>query len=152
MRWQTFKCSSKPNAGCTPTSRRRWLLRFACSNFASDSPAHAMSQPRDFPKNTSRLLAAGFGAFVGLCLLKFGNPPIFEKYVAQPADLYEFLLGTPWPIAWGYGLLIVVSLSSLALARRPGFLPMWLVVLPGLWLAWQFLAGFSTVDTELTKG
>ena len=52
------------------------------------------------------IFAGLFGAFLGLALLKFGNPPITEKWVTAPAKFWEFLLGYPWPIAWAYWLLV----------------------------------------------
>src|SRR2546425_346418 len=99
-----------------------------------------------------RIFAGLFGAFLGLSLLKFGNPPIMEKWVSAPADIYEFVLGSPWPIAWGYGLLGVVSLFGLLSARWKLTAPGWLIALPLVWLFWQFLAGTQTLDHQLTKG
>src|SRR5881296_1556837 len=116
------------------------------------------------------LFAGLFGAFLGLALLKFGNPPIMEKWVSAPADIYEFLLGYPWPISWAYGLFILVALIGLLIARansgaprelRHGPLPprppspipiqlergvwgeraeKWIIWLPLAWFAWQVLA------------
>src|SRR6266853_5689681 len=56
-----------------------------------------------------RVFAALFGGFLGLSLLKFGNPPIMEKWVTFPGGFLELLLGTPWPIGWAYWLLGLVS-------------------------------------------
>src|SRR6266568_3439300 len=56
-----------------------------------------------------RVFAALFGGFLGLSLLKFGNPPIMEKWVTSPGGFLELLLGTPWPIGWAYWLLGLVS-------------------------------------------
>ena len=64
------------------------------------------------------IFAGLFGALLGLCLLKFGNPPITEKYVAAPANFWEFLLGYPWPIAWAYRLLALVAVAGLAVGIR----------------------------------
>ena len=65
-----------------------------------------------------RIFAGLFGAFLGLCLLKFGNPPITEKWVTAPEGFWEFLLGYPWPIAWAYGLLALVGVVGMAVVRR----------------------------------
>jgi O-antigen ligase len=59
---------------------------------------------------SQRIFATIFGAFFGLCLLKFGNPPITEKWVEAPSNPYEFVLGFPWPIAWAFLLLSFVCL------------------------------------------
>src|SRR6266567_5372866 len=56
-----------------------------------------------------RVFAALFGGLLGLSLLKFGNPPIMEKWVTSPGGFLELLLGTPWPIGWAYWLLGLFS-------------------------------------------
>jgi hypothetical protein len=94
--------------------------------------------------------AALFGAFLGLALLKFGNPPIMEKWVNTPTGFYEFLLGYPWPIAWGYWLLVFLTLLGLAVARWESTAPRWLVAIPLLWLGWQAIATSRSVDTSLS--
>jgi len=98
------------------------------------------------------LFAAFFGAFLGLALLKFGNPPIFEKWVTAPADGYELLLGYPWPITWAYGLLALLCLVGLGAARWQLPRPRWILVLPAAWLAWQFLAATQSLDPTLSAG
>jgi O-antigen ligase len=91
-----------------------------------------------------------FGAFLGLSLLKFGNPPIMENWVTTPGDIYEFLLGYPWPISWAYRVFSVIVIVG-ALAARPKLaIPRWLAVLPVAWLLWQVLAGYNTLDSKLS--
>src|SRR4029077_3647848 len=51
------------------------------------------------------LFAVLLGTFFGLCLLKFGNPPIMEKYVEPPTNIFEFLAMAPWPLGWAYCML-----------------------------------------------
>jgi len=92
-----------------------------------------------------------FGAFLGLSLLKFGNPPITEKWVNAPTNGYEFLLGYPWPINWAMGLLILLGVMGLFMANWKVFAPRWLVALPLIWFGWQMLSAIQTVDAELTK-
>src|SRR3954454_1810888 len=95
------------------------------------------------------------GAFFGLCLLKFSNPAIMEKYVQAPTTIIEALAGTlSWPIAWGYrcllflGFILTVTLflsQSFRSSVRQTFSPLasaparldarhLAVVLPLLWL------------------
>lgn len=88
---------------------------------------------------------------LGLSLLKFGNPPITEKWVSAPEGWYEFLFGYPWPIAWAYGLLILAGLIGLAVGRWESPAPRWLIALPLAWLGWQCLAATQSADSELTK-
>jgi O-antigen ligase len=99
----------------------------------------------------ARIFAALFGAFLGLSLLKFGNPPIMEVYVTAPNDLYEFLLSTPWPIAWAYWLLGALSILGILMARWKLDIPWWLIALPLAWLVWQCVATAHSVDPALSK-
>jgi len=98
-----------------------------------------------------RVFAVSFGAFLGLSLLKFGNPPIMEKWVTRPEGFFEFVFAYPWPIAWAYGLLILVTISGWAAGSRRLGLPFWLLALPLAWFLWEFIAGLQSVDWSLTK-
>ncbi len=139
----------------------------------SPSPAHrSQPPPRSWLAST---FAALFGAFLGLSLLKFGNPPIMEKWVSAPTDIYEFILGCPWPLAWAFPMLGLVSVLGVIVARRrertgaqdsrsrasapsaQGTRPIgsralrtWVLALPLIWLAWQVLAGMQSVDPQIT--
>ena len=107
-------------------------------------------------KRAPGVFAAVFGAFLGLALLKFGNPPIMEEWVAAPTNPYEFVLNSPWPIAWAYWLFGVVVCAGLACARWPaGFQKAerpvrWLAALPIAWLGWQVLATAASLDGRLS--
>jgi hypothetical protein len=109
-----------------------------------------MPNPR--MKGEPSIFAGLFGALLGLCLLKFGNPPIMEKWVTAPEGVWEFLLGYPWPMAWAYGLLLVVAVGGMMVARWNPAAPRWLIALPLLWLVWEGIAGTQSVAPELTKG
>jgi hypothetical protein len=57
-----------------------------------------------------------FGAFLGLALLKFGNPPIMEKFIEPPTNLTEWIIMS-WPVEVGYwllGVMVVVGVCSAA--------------------------------------
>jgi hypothetical protein len=97
------------------------------------------------------VFAASFGALLGLALLKFPQPPILEKYTTMPANEYEWALA-PWPIVIGQVLLgCVWGLGLVAGISRVTF-PKWLLVLPLVWLCWQFFSGTQSVNAELTRG
>ena len=98
-----------------------------------------------------RLFAASFGVFLGLALLKFGNPPIMEKYVAAPTNSWEFVLNTPWPISWAYLLLALITVLGLLVTRWDTRVPRWLIVLPLLWVGWQAMAGAHSVSPPLSR-
>jgi O-antigen ligase len=99
-----------------------------------------------------RLFVTLLGAFLGLTLLKFGNPPNMESFVSAPADVWEFLIVSPWPIAWAYSLLGLVAVLGLITARWKADAPLWLVALPLVWLAWQFFAASYSLDAHVSPG
>ena len=97
-----------------------------------------------------RLFAGLVGAFFGVCLLKFGNPPIFEKWVAAPQNGFEFIFNFPWPIGWAYTALFLLCLLGLPVARWKLPAPGWLIALPLLWLVWQFFSASLSMDANLS--
>jgi len=102
---------------------------------------------RDGP---ARVFAVTFGSVLGLALLKFVNPAVFEKFVGWPTNGYEWAIN-PWPVVIGYWLLAFAALAGLFVARQEFAGPRWLAVLPLVWLGWQCLAATHTVDVELTR-
>lgn len=98
-----------------------------------------------------RIFAGLFGSFLGLSLLKFGNPPIMEKWVTPPGGFYEFLFGYPWPMTWAYWLLGFIALVGLFVARWRLNAPKWLVLMPLAWLVWQLLATVQSVGPQLSQ-
>src|SRR6266404_2332093 len=130
-----------------PSSNRRNAAR---SSQAVKLPGVAGSGSNPFSTNLLRRVFAGlFGAFLGLSLLKFGNPPIMEKWVSTPADAYEVLLGYPWPIKWAWWLLSLVAVVGILSADWRRDAPRWLLALPLIWFGWQCVAGTQAVDSEL---
>jgi hypothetical protein len=115
------------------------------------------------------LFSALLGAFFGLCLLKFSNPPIMEKYVETPRNGVELLISTPWPIHWAYWLLGVLTFTALLMAfwsasfrasvlelissfriRHLSWPRLLILVLPLAWLLWQALATHFSVRHDLS--
>lgn len=111
------------------------------------SAANAKTSPRNLPK---QWFAGCLGAFLGLTVLKFGNPPIMEKWVTVPADVYQFVLGFPWPISWAYALLALLAIWGVFIARWQFRCPRWLIGLPLVWFGWQLLSGSHSVDGQLS--
>jgi len=101
-----------------------------------------------------RVFAAIFGAFLGLTLLRFGNPPILEEFVKEwifaPALSENLFLGGTWPIAWAYRLLALTAFLGLLAARWTRQAPLWVIALPLLWLIWQLLASTTSAAPELS--
>jgi len=75
--------------------------------------------------------------------------------VEAPTNIYEFVLGSPWPIAWAYrflGLLVVLGLIvAVRGTSNHRCRPVWLIVLPLVWLVCQVVAAACTVDDELSR-
>jgi O-antigen ligase len=114
---------------------------------------HAAAPPAGVapPHLVRRLFPVLAGLFCGLCLLKFGNPAIMERWVDTPSNIYEFVFGYPWPLRWAYWMTGVLALAGLACVRKSACVPNALVWLPALWLAWQCLSAFHSVDSSLTR-
>ena len=89
--------------------------------------------------------------WLALALIKFGNPVILDNQIDAPRSWDELLLH-PWPVAWGHVLLGGVVLLGLRIWRWGwrGALPTWLVMLPLVWLGWQGVSAFQTVEPTLT--
>ena len=93
-----------------------------------------------------------FGLFLGLAILKFGNPVILDQKITPPVSPSEFWMYA-WPIHWGNWILLPLALTGAALGftsrpRWPG--TRWLWLLPLLWFGWQLLSATQTVDGNLT--
>jgi len=112
----------------------------------------AKSNPTEIPRAGwwLRIFPICFGTFLGLALLKFCNPPVMDKFVVPPANGYEWVISS-WPTGIGYWLLAGVVLVGLPLARLQIPAPRWLIVLPLVWLGWQFMSATQSVDPELTR-
>ena len=96
------------------------------------------------------LFAALTGLWLGLALIKFGNPVILETQLRAPTDFWEVVFMS-WPVGWGYWLLALVTLAGLTTWVWRMAAPVWLTVLPLVWLLWQMLSGLQTVEPSLTK-
>lgn len=105
--------------------------------------------------SANELYALAFGLFLGLCLLKFGNPVILDKRIFPPNSLSEYW-NDAWPIQWAnWFLLPLAAIGVMLFAQSAGTLPRrqyspWLLVLPLVWLGWQTLSALPTVDAHLT--
>src|ERR1700690_3693499 len=98
------------------------------------------------------LYALIFGLFLGLAILKFGNPVILDQKIAPPVSPAEFWADA-WPTHWGNWIMLPLGLAGAGLAftrgiHWPGARP--LVLLPFFWFRWQLLSATQTVDAKLT--
>jgi ABC-type multidrug transport system fused ATPase/permease subunit len=106
--------------------------------------------PQPALERKQKAFAIVFGLLLGLALVKFGNPVVMEKFVDAPTNFYEALFN-PWPAFWGYWLLAGVAVLGVMVANWRLDVPRILLVLPLVWLGWEFLAGTQTVDAALTR-
>ena len=90
------------------------------------------------------------GAWLGVSLIKFGNPVILDRLVESPKDFWEIVFN-PWPVAWGYCMLAGLVILGGGVVRFKTSAPRWLVALPMIWFGWQLVAATQTVDVQLTK-
>lgn len=106
----------------------------------------------------NRRLSAGdfyalvFGAFLGLCVLKFGDPVILDKNISPPGNWHQ-AWGYSWPPHWTHWLLIPLILVGFvrAAASKPRWpATRWLWILPLAWFGWQLMSATRTVDAGLT--
>ena len=93
--------------------------------------------------------AGTVGAVLGLTLLKFGNPAIFDARFPAPQTAWEWLI-YPWPLLWGYLLLAAVVLAAIPLWRLPPGVPNSVSLLPLGWLGWQILSATQTIEPALS--
>ncbi len=103
--------------------------------------------------NAQELYALVFGLFLGLAIVKLGNPVILDAKIVPPASLSEVWTDA-WPTHWGNWLLALLVLPGVWLAikkkpRWPGVC--WLWVLPTAWFVWQLVSATQTVDHILTE-
>ena len=102
--------------------------------------------------NGTGLYALVIGMFLGLAILKFGNPVILDQKITPPVSPAEFWTYA-WPTHWGNWILLPLALAGAGLVftsrpRWPG--THWLWLLPLLWFGWQFLSATHTVRADLT--
>jgi O-antigen ligase len=96
------------------------------------------------------VFAVLFGSVLGLTVLKFGNPPILEKFVSTPQGFYDYLFGFPWPIIWAYWAVGLVGVLGVIVARWNAAAPKWLIALPLAWILWELIAETRSINADLS--
>jgi hypothetical protein len=93
------------------------------------------------------------GLFLGVALLKFGNPVILHSKVLPPRSLPEWW-HLAWPPGWSVWCLIPLIVVGVVLLIRKGLT--WsaspaLCFLPLIWFGWQCVSAVSSEDGALTQ-
>jgi O-Antigen ligase len=100
----------------------------------------------------NEIYALAFGLFLGLAILKFGDPVILDRVISPPNSFSEFW-NDSWPTYWANWIFFPLAGIGAAIAfakksRRPSAKWPWL--LPLLWFGWQIFSATQTVDPNLT--
>ena len=98
------------------------------------------------------IFALLFGLFLGLCIIKFGNPVILDHKIVSPQSLSD-AWNDGWPTHWTPYFIVPLLVISLLLILRnplPG-LPQWCWILPLAWFGWQLFSARTTVASDLTE-
>jgi len=114
------------------------------------SPSFNSIKAKSF--NPVAAFALAFGLFLGLAILKFGNPVILDQKIIPPASFSDFLTDF-WPTHWAVwmGLPFALVGGWLIYQRKLQFpAKFWLWFIPLLWLGWQFVSALTSVDPILT--
>ena len=112
------------------------------------------SPTRSSSPEALRFFALIFGAFLGLCILKWGNPVILDAQIPMPRDAAEWFQH-PWPSRLAPPFLMVLAVVGVMISKpmesfRGRRIPALLLILPAIWMAWQSLAAGRSVDPVLT--
>jgi len=101
-------------------------------------------------EKTASLFAALVGLILMTALIKWGNPVILDD-PSIPAERLSVLPDQEQPTNTRYLLVAVLGLCGIAIADWRIAVPRWLIVLPGFWLTWQFVAATESVDPASTR-
>lgn len=74
-----------------------------------------------------------------------------DRFVTPPTSGIEWIVFV-WPLKVAYPLVGLVVVAGVFVIRWQNFAPRWLMIMPVIWLAWQFIAGTQSVDGTLTQG
>lgn len=114
-----------------------------------------MPVTRSFASARWLVWTISFGVFLGLGLLKFGNPIILDAEIPIPSNGSEFW-NEPWPASWGLSAAWCLSLVAgwMAFTTSPNRLfhwQSWRFWLPLAWFLWQVAAAAHSVDSSLSR-
>lgn len=112
-------------------------------------PAKKATAPEG-PSSSAWVFPALAGAFFFLVIIKFGSPVILDRYIEAPQDLTS-VINFQWPPHWATWLFVPLALAGLLAIERSRIRLHWALLLPLIWLGWEFMAATQTVKMELTR-
>lgn len=113
------------------------------------APSHSSSEP--CASNYARVVYLLIGAWLGIAFLKFGNPIVFDGMFPPPRDWVQIIF-LQWPATWGFiGVAILVLLAVPLMRCPPKNTPKWVLIVPAVWLFWQWIASFDSIQPELSR-
>jgi O-antigen ligase len=109
--------------------------------------------PKAAPSRLSatEIYALVFGLFLGLAVVKFGNPVILDQIIFPPKSWSE-AMHSAWPLHWANWLLTILTVigAALAIAKKPRWpANRWLWILPVIWFGWQLFSATQSPYREL---
>ena len=120
------------------------------------SPIDGERGRESLPDKANIIFALVFGLFLGLAILKFGDPVILDQKVDPPVSLSD-AWSNAWPPHWANWALLPLAVLGLAVVLRKPKNPWpraaaarWLWFLPLFWIGWQLVSATHSVDAALT--
>lgn len=100
------------------------------------------------------LWVSALGIYLGIGLLKFGNPIILDNQIPTPTDWAGYW-NEPWPARWGQHALRVLAVLGAGLVVSEGIRGRfswkdWRFGLPLAWLLWQAVCTWKSVEPTLS--
>jgi len=111
------------------------------------------TKPKSAPKGPAPsppVFAGLAGLFFFLVIIKFGSPVILDRYFEAPKDLTTAIYYS-WPPHWGAWLFVPVAVAGLFAIEWNRAKPHWILMLPLIWLGWEFVSAAQTASPALTK-
>lgn len=94
-----------------------------------------------------------FGLFLGLSLLKFGNPVVLDSKIARPGTVSDWWQYA-WPPGWAVWFLIPVAVLGIFVLISSSLrwpVSNWLWILPLAWFGWQLISSARSIDSQLSS-
>jgi hypothetical protein len=85
-----------------------------------------------------------------MAITKLGSPIVIDRYIDSPQDMTSAIHDV-WPPHWGAWLFVPVALAGLLAIDLKEVKLHWALMLPLIWLLWEFVSATQTVSLALTK-